>query len=331
MSLSIGVIGAGIMGADHAQNLHRFISGATVVAIADPDKARAEAAIAGIAGARVYEDPQQLITADDVAAVVIASPDFLHADQVKACLDAGKHVLVEKPLAYDSATCGDVIAHHRRTMGDDVPRVAVGFMRRFDPGYVQMKDALRSRRHGRPLMIHSVGRGVTSGPGATNESVVFNSAIHDLDLIPWLLDAPITEVAWHAGHPSSTAVDLADPFLILVRTADGSLSTVEVFLNARYGYDIRCDAVCETGVLTLAEPAKLLVNADLATSTPLAADWRPRFADAYRLELQEWVDAVRAGRPSTLATLADAERATLVGEAVVESMYSGGRFVEVDR
>lgn len=331
MTLSIGVVGAGIMGADHAQNLHRFVSGADVVAIADPDKDRAEAAIAGIDGARVFTDPQQLIADDDVAAVVIASPDFLHADQVRACLDAGKHVLVEKPLAYDSATCADVIAHHRSAVGDGVPRAAVGFMRRFDPGYVQLKTALQARQHGRPLMIHSVGRGVSSGPGATNESVIFNSAIHDLDLIPWLLDAPVTEVAWHAGHPSSTAVDLADPFLILVRTADGSLSTVEIFLNARYGYDIRCDAVCETGVLTLAEPSRLVVNADLATSTPLAADWRPRFADAYRLELQEWVDAVREGRPSTLATLEDAARATLVGEAVVESMHLGGQFVEVDR
>ena len=100
MSLSIGVIGAGIMGADHAQNIHRFIAGADVVAIADPDKGRADAAIAGIPGARVLSDPDQLITADDVQAVVIASPDFLHADQVKACLEAGKHVLVEKPLAY---------------------------------------------------------------------------------------------------------------------------------------------------------------------------------------------------------------------------------------
>lgn len=331
MSLSIGVIGAGIMGADHAQTIHRFISGADVVAIADPDKHRVEAAIAGIPGARALTQAQQLIEADDVEAVVVASPDFLHAEQVKACLEAGKQVLVEKPLAYDSATCAEVVAAHRIAVGGGTARAAVGFMRRFDPGYVAMKAAITSRRHGRALMIHSVGRGVASGPDATNESVIFNSAIHDLDLIAWLVEAPVTEVSWHAGHPSSTATNLADPFLILVRTADGSLSTVEVFLNARYGYDIRCDAVCETGVLTVTEPAKLVVNANLATSSPIAADWRPRFMDAYRLQLQEWVDSLREGRPSRLATLEDAERATLVGEAVVESMYTGGRFVEVDR
>jgi predicted dehydrogenase len=89
---------------------------------------------------------------------------------------------------------------------------------------------------------------------------------------------------------------LADPFLILVRTADGSLSTVEVFLTSSYGYDIRCDAVCETGVLTVTEPAKLLVNANLATSSPIAADWRPRFADA--ASAPGWVDSVE-GRLST--------------------------------
>ena len=142
MSLSIGVIGAGIMGADHAQNIHRFIAGADVVAIADPDKDRAEAAIAGIPGARVLTDPSHLITADDVDAVVIASPDFLHAEQVKACLEAGKHVLVEKPLAYDSAPCAEVVAAHRIAVGGGTARAAVGFMRRFDPGYVAMKAAI---------------------------------------------------------------------------------------------------------------------------------------------------------------------------------------------
>ena len=77
--------------------------------------------------------------------------------------------------------------------------------------------------------------------------------------------------------------------------------------------------------------AKILAAKVLAASALGLADWRPRFADAYRLELQEWVDSVREGRPSTLATLEDAERATLVGEAVVESMHGGGLFVEVDR
>ena len=135
-----------------------------------------------------------------------------------------------------------------------------------------------------------------------------------------------------APRRSSQAVaGLQDPQLIHLRTADGVLSIVETFLNARYGYVMRCEVVGETGTISLTEPARVVVEGDLRRSIGYAADWRPRFADAYRLELQEWVDSVREGRPSTLATLEDAERATLVGEAVVESMHGGGLFVEVDR
>lgn len=80
--------------------------------------------------------------------------------------------------------------------------------------------------HGRPVMVHSVGRGVTSGPGATDESVIFNSAIHDLDVVPWLLGSPVAEVSWHAPKtPSSMGGGLRVPFFLLLRTADGALST----------------------------------------------------------------------------------------------------------
>jgi myo-inositol 2-dehydrogenase/D-chiro-inositol 1-dehydrogenase len=204
-------------------------------------------------------------------------------------------------------------------------------MRRFDPGYVEQKRVVASGAHGRPVMVHSIGRGVSSGPGATDESVVFNSAIHDLDLVPWLLDAPVTEVSWHSpATPSSTAGGLRDPFLLLLRTADGALSTVEVFLNARYGYDMRCEVVCETGAVAIAEPHRVAVSAALATSTGVPEDFRPRFAEAYRLELQEWVTALNEGRAPTLATVEDGATATRVAAAAVASMRAGGAFVRVE-
>lgn len=85
--------------------------------------------------------------------------------------------------------------------------------------------------------------------------MIFNSAIHDLDVVPWLLGSPITEVSWHApGAPSSTAGGLHDPFLLLLRTEDGALSTVENSLNARYGYDMRSEVLCETGVVAIVNP-----------------------------------------------------------------------------
>ena len=207
--------------------------------------------------------------------------------------------------------------------GDDAALVSVGFMRRFDPAYQQLKAALGAGACGTPLLVHCVSRGVRSGPGATSESSVTGSAIHEFDVVPWLLDAPVVEVSWHAPRPAVTA--LQDPQLILLRTADGVLTTVEVFLNARYGYDMRCEIVGDRGTVALANPVRVVTDTDRQRSTGYPEDWRPRFADAYRLELQAWVDAVAAGRPAPLPTAWDGLIADVVAEAVIASMRSGGK------
>jgi myo-inositol 2-dehydrogenase/D-chiro-inositol 1-dehydrogenase len=175
---------------------------------------------------------------------------------------------------------------------------------------------------------------VTSGPASTSESSVTNSAVHDLDIVPWLLGSPVLEASWHAPRSSAQAVGLQDPQLILLRTADGVLSTVETFLNARYGYDVRCEVVGETGTASLAEPVRLVTDGGLARSSPYAADWRPRFAEAYRLELQAWVDGL-GGKDRTrsdvgpLGTARDGLVASAVADAVLTSMHRGGELVAV--
>nr|WP_017792792.1 Gfo/Idh/MocA family oxidoreductase [Leucobacter salsicius] len=328
--MRIGIIGTGVMGAFHVKLLHEQVSGATVAAVADPDLGRATAAVAGIPGAVAFADPRQLIECTDVDAVLIASPDFLHAEQTLACIAAGKPALCEKPLSYSVEDAERVTAAHREVVGDGVPLVHQGFMRRFDPGYVEQKRVVDSGVHGRPVMVHSVGRGVETGPGATDESVIFNSAIHDLDVVPWLLGSPVTEVSWHAPEtPSSTGGGLRDPFFLLLRTADGALSTVENSLNARYGYDMRSEVLCETGAVAITEPQRIVTSSTLAATADLPEDFRPRFAEAYRLELQEWVTALNEGRAPTLATVEDGAQATRVAAAAVASMRSGGAFVRV--
>ena len=327
MTQRIGIIGAGIMGADHARTVHRFVSGATVELLADLDPDRVATA-ADAVGARATTDPLAVIGDPAVDAVVIASHDSTHASLVRACLDAGKPVLCEKPLAPTLAECVDVVAAEKAAVGDGPGLVTLGFMRRFDPGYVQMRHDIADGAIGRPLIVHSVGRGVSSGPGADDELLITGSAVHDFDIVPWLLGSPVVEVSWHAPAPSSLA-GFRDPQMMLLRTEDGALSTVENFLNARYGYDIRCEVVGETGSLTLAEPARVVRDRELSHGIGYARDWRPRFADAYRLELQAWVDGLNTATPTTLATAADGLQASAVATAVITSMREGGRTIRV--
>jgi myo-inositol 2-dehydrogenase/D-chiro-inositol 1-dehydrogenase len=325
-TLGVGVIGAGIMGADHANTLRRSVRGAEVTAVADVDLARAEAAAAG---ARAYDDAFALIADPAVDAVVIASHDSVHAAQVVAAARAGKAVLCEKPLAPTLAEGRQVLREIGAT-GEAL--LSLGFMRRFDPGYVQLREAIDGGSIGAPVLVHNVSRGVSSAPNATSEFSITGSAIHECDVVPWLLRSPVVEVSWVAPRRSSQANEgLQDPQLIHLRTADGVLSTVETFLNARYGYVMRCEVVGENGTVSLTEPARVVVEGDLKRSIGYAADWRPRFADAYRLELQAWVDSVLAGAPTPLATGRDGVAASAVAEAVIASMHEGGRVTKVEQ
>jgi myo-inositol 2-dehydrogenase/D-chiro-inositol 1-dehydrogenase len=331
MTIRVGVIGAGIMGADHANTLHRMVSGAAVSMVADIDPGRAQDVAGKIPGSTATGNALELIDDDTVDAVLIASHDSTHRELVLAAVRAGKPVLCEKPLAPTLAECVEVVAEEAAALATtSVPLISLGFMRRFDPGYVEMKQALGRGAIGTPLLTHSISRGVSSAPGATNESSVTGSAIHEFDTLPWLLDSPITEVSWHAPKPTVAAGGFQDPQLILLRTADGALSPVEVFLNARYGYDIRCEVVGESGTLALTEPAKMITDGSRVRSVGYAADWRPRFADAYRMELQAWIDAVGVGATSPLASAHDGLVANAVAEAVIASMHRGGAVVAVD-
>ncbi len=328
--LRVGVVGAGVMGTDHALTLGRFVRGAEVSRVADLDLERATAAVEQLPGAEAGQDPVALVHDDAVDAVVVASADATHAALVLECIAAGKPVMCEKPLAPTVQECRRVVEAEREHLArSGLPLVSLGFMRRFDPGYVAMKEHLQAGRCGAPVLVHCVSRGVASGPGATSELSITGSAVHELDTVPWLLGSRIRAVGWHA--PSSVAPgDLQDPQVLLLHTDDGVLTTVEVFLNAGYGYDIRCELVGTEGTVALTEPARTVADATGMRATSYAGDWRPRFADAYRLQLQAWVDAARSGTPAPLATAVDGLRAAVASDTAIQAMRAGdGRPVVV--
>lgn len=323
----VGVIGVGVMGADHARKLSRVVSGAELAAVSDFSSEVAQK-VSDELGARVCSDGFALIDDGGVDAVVIATRDDTHADLVLAALRAGKPVMCEKPLAPTAQECRSII-DAQADLGATVEPITVGFMRRFDPSYVALRERVASRELGAPLIMHCVSRTVTSGPGGDSTTSITNSAIHELDIVPWLLDSPIVEVSWQHGRTSVNSGARQDPQLYLMRTASDVLVTSELFLNARYGYDTRCEIVSETGTAALTLPAHVVTDSARTRGVEYPADWIPRYSDAYRIELQEWIDSINQNRPSTLASAADGLRAALVADALVESMNSGGAWTAV--
>jgi len=320
----VGVIGVGNMGAEHAGILHQSVSQATVTTVAGPHAERTRD-VAATVGARPTTDSYDLIADPLVDAVVIASPDETHPDLTIAAIQAGKPVLCEKPLALSVAECVRVVLEEQRA-GRRL--VSLGFMRRFDPAYVALKAELGAGGCGNPLMVRCVHRTVGYDPGANPLRSITASAVHEFDIVPWLLGSAITEVSWHAPRVSAAA-GFPDPQLIALHTESGVLAVAEQFQNARYGYEIRCEVVGETGTISIANPRRLVIDSAGTESTGFPADWRGRFADAYRLQLQAWIDAITAGGEPALATAHDGLVAAAVAEAVIASMKGDGRRVAV--
>jgi myo-inositol 2-dehydrogenase/D-chiro-inositol 1-dehydrogenase len=306
MSLGVGVIGAGMMGTAHVRCLTREVEGAHVAAVSDVDRARAEAAAAEGGGARVIDDPLELIEAAD--AEVVASFDATHEQFALACVAAGTPVLCEKPLATTAEACLRVVEAEARA-GRRL--VHLGFMRRYDPAYGAVKTALDGGGVGDPLLMHCAHRNATVPPSYTSEMLITSSLVHEIDVTRWLLGEEIVGARVIAPRASAlSGPGMRDPQLALLETERGVIVDVEVFVNAQYGYDIRCELVGERGTLTL-EPQ-------------VAADFRERFATAYRRELEAWVASLDGG-PAFGAGAWDGYAANAVADACLASLASGDR------
>jgi myo-inositol 2-dehydrogenase / D-chiro-inositol 1-dehydrogenase len=315
VSVRVGIIGVGVMGADHARVLASHVPGAILQAVHDADAARAKM-VADETGARsVAADAFALVRDPNVDAVLIASPDATHKALTLACLEARKPVLCEKPLAPTAAECREVLAAESK-LGRRL--VQVGYMRRFDPAYVEMKARLLSGRLGNPLMLHCIHRNVSAPSWFDSRMAVSNSAVHEFDIARWLLDTELAGI--QVFRPKAARADSPGaPVFLVLETARGQLVNIEIFIDATYGYDVRGELVCEQGTISLAPPNRTEVNLDLAHGSAYPADWRPRFADAYRLQAQAWIGAI-AGGARAGASAWDGYAAAAVAEAGLLSL-----------
>lgn len=308
------------MGAEHASLLEHQVSGAVVTGAFDLDAGRCTRVVAGMASARVFADPIELIFDDDVDAVLIASADATHELFALAAIAAGKPVLCEKPLAPELPGCERILAAE---VAAGRRLVSVGFMRRFDPGHRDLRQALADGDIGSPLLMHCVHRNRSGPPGQPTASLITGSAVHEFDAARWLLDDELVQITVHRPRSSRRSAPTADPLFLVAESSAGVIVDIEVFVNSGYGYEVRCEVVCEHGTVLLDAPAATVARGAAGASRSLPADWRPRFAEAYRRELQNWVDAVAAGVASSLASSWDGLAATAVAQAGVAALDSG--------
>lgn len=326
----VGVVGVGQMGADHVERITQRIKGARVTVVNDFRRETAEAVAAGAPGARVADSPDEVITADDVDAVIIATPGSFHKDQAIACIRAGKPVLCEKPLAMNPQEAYEVVEAERATGRSFV---SVGFMRRFDREYAELRDAMRAGELGEVSVINCKHRNAKTLPGFVDSMMVYDSAVHEVDAISYFLDEPVTEVQTVLPVPGPRAEDgQHDPMILLFRTASGRIVTDELYVNTASGYEVRTEVLGSKGIATIGMGVQRITThrPDGTWDGSLPADFRPRFIDAYDAQVQAWVAAIADGSnvAERSATAWDGYLAAATCAAAEESL-SAGRFVPV--
>jgi len=318
MAIGIGLIGAGTMGSDHAAILSTAVSGAELVAVSDPEAGRVGALVDRWPSVRPWADPLALIRDPRVGAVIVATPDETHVEFTLACLRRGIAVLCEKPLAPSPEECLRVVEEEvalRRRL------VTVGYMRRFDPGYVEMKRRLDARELGEALLMHCVHRNAVAPSYSTTPMLIANSAVHEFDIARHLLGREVRRIRVVSPRKSGLAT-FHDPQLILLEMEGGVIVDAEIFLNAQYGYDVRAELVCERGAVALSAPHDVTVKTSALEGFGFPGDWRPRFAAAYRAELQAWVKGL-PGKEPVGASAWDGYAAAAVAAAGLRSLETG--------
>jgi myo-inositol 2-dehydrogenase/D-chiro-inositol 1-dehydrogenase len=324
VTVRVGVIGTGMIGTQHVHRLAREVVGSSVTSLFDVATDRASS-LAREVGARAAGSWSELVEDPDVDAVLIASPGDLHVEQVLACLAAGKPVLCEKPLA---STADDALKVVEAEVAAGRRLVQVGFMRRYDSGFRDVKAAIDGGAIGEPLLAHAVHRNPRVPETFVGEMSLTDSLVHEFDTFRWLFGQEITATTVVPVRQSPLgAAHLRDPQIVLLELGNGAVVDAESFVNCQYGYDVRCEVVGSTGTVALDNPRTTVVLGNGRRGETVPPDWGVRFGRAYADELQAWIDALAGG--ATVAPGAsdawDGYAAIAVAETAVASFARHAR------
>jgi predicted dehydrogenase len=210
--LRVGVVGAGVMGSNHARVL-AGLPGISLAGVVDPLEAH-RTRLSQFTDCPTFDTLEQLL-GEGVEAVTVAAPTHLHHEIALACIARKIHVLVEKPIA-SSVEEGRAIVDAAQRAG---VTLMVGHVERFNPAVAAIKQALT----GEDILSIAITRVGPFPPRMSNVGVVIDLAVHDIDLIRWFTESDIVEVQ---PQLSSAVAEREDIALLQFRTASGVLAHI---------------------------------------------------------------------------------------------------------
>lgn len=330
--LRIGIVGLGRLGKRHAEALAFRTRHCELVAACSPVEEERDFAKNQLGIQRVSDDFLTFLADPLLDAVVLVTPTSLHADQAIQALQAGKHVFIEKPLALNVADCERVLS-----VSEERPNqvAMVGFVRRFDPSYLDAANAIERGDLGRPFLVRSQTCDQNDPDGffvrfaPTSGGIFMDCSVHDIDLARWLLGRPKALRAIATGtialHPALAEWNDVDNGLAIVEFEGGAKAVFYASRTMAHGHETSTEVIGTAGKLTVGEHAannRVVFSDKNGVRHGVVKDFYERFETAFGAEMASFVAACR-GEQSLSLTLSDALEATRIGLAITRSLNSG--------
>lgn len=304
-SIRVCLVGAGRVARVHAKSLAHHVPVAQLVAIVDPNRPALEETGEMFGIDTRYESFEEVLENVKFDAVVITTPTFTHAELAVAAANAGKHVLLEKPMAMNLAECDSIIAAAERSG----IILQLGFMRRFDPEFAAAAERIEAGEIGRPMLVKSLTHGPGLPPPWARDLKTSNGNLaevnsHDWDCVRWLMGSNPArvhvEVANFKGAARGVHVEhFYDTAIVNIRFESGGLGSISSVCPCDYGYDARVEIIGERGIMQIGElkgqAVVVCTNRDQGLLTPIYRTWPQRFEWAYIREMEYFIECITTG------------------------------------
>ncbi|GCE45358.1 myo-inositol 2-dehydrogenase [Thermosporothrix hazakensis] len=295
--LQVGVIGAGRIGCLHVEHLTTRIPSARLLMVADISGERAQQCAERFGIPAYSANYQDVIQHPEIQAVVICSSTHTHAQLIQEAAKAGKHIFCEKPLALDLETIDQIV----QTVKQAGVQLQVGFNRRFDANYARVRRAIMQGEIGEPRLLHIISRDPAPPPLEylrTSGGLFLDMAIHDFDMVRYLMGAEVEEVYVQAARVLDShiaAIGDIDAAITVLRCTNGAIATIDNSRSTAYGYDQRVEVLGSAGAIhtdnRYPNAATLMDAHGVRRDLPLHF-FLERYAESFYAEMAAFVEAL---------------------------------------
>lgn len=318
----LGILGAGRIGKLHAENIKYHLPQFKLVGIADPLVDEAWATALQIPCISHHSDA--LINHAQIDAILVASPSHLHVEQIKAASNAGKAIFCEKPVGLPE----DNIAEILKLVDNNKTLLQLGFNRRFDVSFANLKERINKGEIGMPQIIRITSRDPSCPPKsycATSGGIFMDMTIHDFDMARFLSNSEVVEVYASGAvliNPDFESYGDVDTAIVQMRFANGALGVIDNSRQAVYGYDQRVEVFGSEGMLLADNQLNHGVKGFARNTTTQANPkyfFLERYQQAFVAELQAFYQAWLNNDPSPVSGW-DAYKALKIAIAANQSL-----------